>query len=69
MVQQVIVGVLVVAAALYTAWALAPARWRRRLAAKAGLAGTRGTPAGGDAGASDGGCGCSACPPARPPRR
>jgi hypothetical protein len=52
--QWIIVGVLVVAAALYVFRALAPPRWSRKL----GFA--RRT-----AGESAGACGCSACPPLR----
>ena len=52
--QWIIVGVLVVAAALYVLRALAPLRLRRRL----GLAPRQ-------AAQSDGACGCSACPPVR----
>jgi hypothetical protein len=54
--QGIIVGVLVLAAALYVFRTLAPPRWRRKL----GLARLG---AGGDAATNGGGCGCSSCPP------
>jgi len=59
MLQKILVGVLVVLAALYVLRTLAPLRWRRRL----GLA-PRATGAVDDT-ASEGGCGCSSCPPPR----
>jgi hypothetical protein len=60
--QWFIVGVLVVAAALYVFRSLAPLRWLRRL----GLAQRgAGSGAGSDAAANGGSCGCSSCPPAR----
>lgn len=60
--QAIIVGVLVVAAALYVFRALAPLRWRRKLGlARRGAGGA----AGSDAAANGGSCGCSSCPPVR----
>ena len=50
--QQVIVGLIVIAAAAYAARALGPRRWRRR--ATSGAPG----PAGGTAGGATGQCGC-----------
>ena len=61
--QGIIVGVLVLAAALYVFRTLAPLRWRRKLGlARRSQAGAGAAP-GGDAAAN--GCGCSSCPPAR----
>jgi hypothetical protein len=60
--QGIIVGVLVLAAALYVFRTLAPPRWRRKLGlARRGAGGA----AGSDAAANGGSCGCSSCPPAR----
>jgi hypothetical protein len=60
MLQGIIVGVLVVAAALYVFRALAPLRWRRKLGlARRGA----GAAAGSDAATNGNGCGCSSCPP------
>lgn len=77
MAQQLIVGLIVVAAALYLAWRYLPGRWRRGLArVHPGLAEAPGC-------GSGGGHGCSSCgscagpseagvaekPVALPPRR
>ena len=52
MAQQIIVALIVLAAALYVAWRYLPARWRERL----GLAPAPGC------GRDDGGCGsCGGC--------
>ncbi len=52
--QQIVVGVLVVAAAIYAARKLGPRRWRQRAGAASGAAGS----AGGSCGCDKGGDGC-----------
>lgn len=54
--QQIIVGVIVIAAAVYAARVLGPRRWRRR----AGTGAATGAPgaAGGAVGGAVGQCGC-----------
>ena len=73
MAQQIIVALIVIAAALYVAWRYLPRRWRARL----GLAPAPGC--GGDEGGSGGCSSCGGCaaahrpdetqPVAMPPRR
>jgi hypothetical protein len=63
MTQMIVVTLLVLAAALYVAWALLPARWRVKLGLPARR---RGPPVAGGTASSGG---CSGCDAAKPPKR
>ena len=56
--QQIIVGVLVVAATIYAARKLGPRRWRQRASAASGTATGAADSAAGSCGCDKGGDGC-----------